>query len=384
MRVALVGTYPVDRTQILGGVQSAFAYLVDGLCQQDGLEIHVITSLKDISERQRLVQNGVLLHVLPPPHRFSLLTSYRAFRRTVHDELDRIKPDVVHAQEETHYGHACLKSDYPVVITLGHGIPREDAKHNENWKGRFREEIFYLLIERYCLRHARYLITVSHYATDYYRSVISPHARIYHIANAISQKFFNLMDFSDGKTILFAGRVMRLKRVLNLVRAVAEISRHVPNVQLRIAGECQTEPEYVATIRAFIREAGLDEQVHLLGQLSEQEILVEFVDCTLLALPSVQESSPMVVEQAMAAGKPVVATAVGGVPDMVEDGYTGFLVNVDDVVGLAEAIRRLLQQPELGRRMGQAGKEKALQNYSAAIVARRTYEVYRQIVADEG
>ena len=384
MRVALVGTYPLDRTQIHGGVQSAFAYLVDGLCQRDGLEIHVITTHEDNLERQEFVQNGALLHVLPPLRRFSLLTSYRAFRRALHDELARIKPDVVHAQEETYYGYACLKSGYPTVITLGHGIRHEDAKHTENWKGRLREEIFYLLIERYCLRHARYLIALSQYVTDYYKSVISPDAQIYHIANAVNEKFFNLMDSSDGKTILFAGRVMHLKRVLNLVQAVAEISQHMPNVQLRIAGECQSEPKYLAKIRAFIREAGLDEQVHLLGQLSEQDILTEFAGCTLLALPSVQESSPMVIEQAMAAGKPVVATAVGGVPDMVEDGRTGFLVNVDDVVGLAAAIRKLLQQPELRGRMGRAGKEKALQNFNEAIVARRTYEVYRQMAADGG
>jgi len=89
----------------------------------------------------------------------------------------------------------------------------------------------------------------------------------------------------------------------------------------------------------------------------------------------------MVIAQAMAAGKPVVTTPVGGIPDMVRDGETGLLVGVGDKDGLAEALLRLLRDPTLRTRMGKLGREFAIENYRVDHVARRTYEVYQQVAA---
>lgn len=91
----------------------------------------------------------------------------------------------------------------------------------------------------------------------------------------------------------------------------------------------------------------------------------------------------MVIAQAMAAGKPVVATPVGGVPAMMRDGETGYLVGVGDIDGLAAVLLRLLRDPALRDEMGRAGREFAIENYRADLVARRTYNVYREI-ADSG
>ena len=87
----------------------------------------------------------------------------------------------------------------------------------------------------------------------------------------------------------------------------------------------------------------------------------------------------MVIAQAMAAGKPVVATPVGGVAEMVSDGETGFLVDVGDVNALANALLRLLRDPSLRVRIGQSGRNFAIENYHADTVARRTYAVYQKV-----
>jgi glycosyltransferase involved in cell wall biosynthesis len=87
----------------------------------------------------------------------------------------------------------------------------------------------------------------------------------------------------------------------------------------------------------------------------------------------------MVIAQAMAAGKPVVATRVGGVPEMVSDGETGILYKVGDVLELADALVRLFQDESVRFEMGCEGKEKAEANYRASIVAHRTYQAYQDV-----
>ncbi len=103
-----------------------------------------------------------------------------------------------------------------------------------------------------------------------------------------------------------------------------------------------------------------------------------------MALPSAQENVPMVIAQAMAAGKPVVATRVGGVAEMVgQEGERGLLVDVGDIDGLAAAITHLLQSPAQCALLGQAGRSFALENYHLDRVAQRTFDVYQYIAATE-
>jgi glycosyltransferase involved in cell wall biosynthesis len=230
------------------------------------------------------------------------------------------------------------------------------------------------------MHHTRHLIAISHYVTDYFASQLRPDVQVHYVPNAIDESFFNPVSSPDGHTILFAGRVTPLKRVLDLIQAFAKIAQ-VPSAQLRIAGECSSERSYVESVRGFIQKANLEDQVHLLGALPEDAVLREFVGCDVLALPSAQENLSMVIAQAMAAGKPVVATPVGGIPEMVSDGETGFLVDVGDVDRLADALLRLLRDPSLRARMGQSGREFALENYGADTVARRTYNVYQKVAA---
>jgi glycosyltransferase involved in cell wall biosynthesis len=290
---------------------------------------------------------------------------------------------VVHAEDTAAHAYVALRSGYPAVITV-HGIRREDGRYFSSWGRRLRNYFDSMLIENYTLRHARHLIVISPYVSDYFASRLRPDLQMYHVPNAIDGRFFELSCDSGGQAVLFAGRVIPRKRVLDLVQAFARVLQHVPAAQLRIAGECDSEPAYVENIRRWIRQAGLEAHVNWLGSLSETAVLREFADCGVLALPSSQETAPMVLAQAMAAGKPVVASRVGGVAEMVgEAGERGFLVNVGEVDGLARAILRLLEAPALQTRMGQAGRAFALENYHLDRVAQRTLAAYKTIAAME-
>ncbi len=379
MKVAIVGDYPVDSTQIRGGVQAAFAYLVKGLSRIDDLQVHVLTlRRRDCTGPDRVERDGIILHLLPPFPRFERARNYRTLQSTLNERLTQIQPRVVHAQDATAYAYVALRSGYPAVVTA-HGIRREDGRYYGSFSRRVRNYFDSLLIERYIMRHTQHLIAISPYVTRYFAAQLKPDVQVFYISNAIDESFFNLANRADGRTVLFAGRVMPRKRVLDLIRAFAQVAQQIPSAQLRVAGEYHSEHSYTEAIRNVIHQADLGDRVHLLGALPEGAVLREFTGCDVLALPSAQETTPMVIAQAMAAGKPVIATPVGGVAEMVGDGETGFLVDVGDVDGLASALSRLLQDPSLRTRLGQAGHKFALENYHVDTVARRTYDMYKQI-----
>jgi glycosyltransferase involved in cell wall biosynthesis len=382
MRVAIVGSFPLDSNRIEGGVQSAFAYLVNGLRQIDDLEIHILTfGGRGLKRADQLEQDGVTIHLLPLFPRFEMAKNFRTYQTVLNEKLAQIRPSVVHAQDATDHAYVALRSGYPTVVTV-HGVRREDGKYVGSWRVRLRNYVYSLLIERSIMRKTRHLIAISRYVTAYYTKLLRPDVQVYYVPNAIDASFFDLAKNTNGsgsQIILFAGRVIPRKRVLDLVQAFAKIAQQAPGAQLRIAGEYNSEREYVETIRNFNQTANLEDRVHLLGPLAEADVLHEFAACDLLALPSAQETTPMVIAQAMAAGKPVVATPVGGVAEMVCDGETGFLVQVGDIDGLAGALRRLLENPSLRMAVGQASYKFANENYRASAVARRTYDVYQKI-----
>ncbi|NJN97121.1 MAG: glycosyltransferase family 4 protein [Anaerolineales bacterium] len=379
MRVAIIGDYPLNVARIQGGVQAAFAYLVKGLARIEDLQIHLVTMTGPrLAGQTQTRPDGVYLHYLPFFPRFEFARNYRTYQTHLNSVLAQIQPDVVHAQEATTHAYVALRSGYPAAVTM-HGIRREDIKYGVSLGVRVRNWLHNRLIEQYNLKQMRYLIAISRYVTDYFSTQLRPDVRVYYVPNAIDENFFTLPQSSVGHTLLYAGRVIARKRTLDLVHAFARIASRCPEAQLRIAGEYRSEASYAEAIQRYIQSNGLSDRVHLLGPLAEEAVLSEFARCDILVLPSAQETTPMVIAQAMAASKPVVATPVGGVTEMVRHDETGLLVEVGNVECLAQALLRLLEDSSLRTKLGQAGYQFALENYHINTVARRTVQVYQQI-----
>jgi glycosyltransferase involved in cell wall biosynthesis len=101
-------------------------------------------------------------------------------------------------------------------------------------------------------------------------------------------------------------------------------------------------------------------------------------------LPSANEGTPVSVIEALAGRRPVVATRVGGVPDVIRDGIDGFLVEPGDVDALAERLGRLAADPALAARMGEAGRERVLERYSVERLVGDVDALYRKLLAEKG
>ena len=393
IQVALLSGFPLDSDNVRNGVQAATNYLVNGLSRIENLELHYLTFRPPgLFGNEIIDQNGVNLHFLPPYPRFERLRNYRTYQKSLKTVLAKIQPDVIHAQGAASDALVALRSRYPTLVTA-HGIRREESKYYSSLRERIRGFIDSSLTEQQVIRRTRYLIAISNYIIRYFTDWFRPDLRFFSIPNAVDQSFFKL---NSGKVnqpinnnmgspvIFFAGRVTPLKRVMDLVQAFAMVLARIPSAKLRIAGNYNMDFSYAESIRNWILQAGLGDSIHLLGELKQVAILQEYDKCNIFVLPSSQENAPMVIAQAMAAGKPVIASHVGGISEMLgENGERGILVKVGDIDGIAKSIMRLLFDQDLMSRMSQACKVFALENYHQDRVSQKTYEVYRLVVEME-
>lgn len=172
------------------------------------------------------------------------------------------------------------------------------------------------------------------------------------VPNGIAVERFSATPEPVPGRLLAIGRLARPKRPDLVVRAVAELLRRYPGVHLRLVGDGPLRPE----VERLLSRLGLAEHVSLVGTRDDIPELVRTAACLVLA--SDYEGCPVSVIEAMAAAVPVVATRVGGVPELVDE-RTGVLVEPGDHSALAAAVGRLLERPDLGRRLGEAGRRVA-------------------------
>jgi glycosyltransferase involved in cell wall biosynthesis len=374
MRVVLVGPYPRDAGQPLGGVEASIVNLLEGFRAFPDIHPHVVTFVR--GGRTRLDRDDQLATVtyLPGRERLNNVTFYRSDRRRLSEALAELRPDIAHGQDAIGYGYVTLKAagDVPVVLSI-HGIVREELRHMVNPTDKIRASIAPVRVQNYCIRHARYLLAPSRYPEEYFRSRIG--GSIIDVGNAISDRFFAVSPAPEAGRVLYAGGITPGKRVLDLVDALSIIRRELPGATLRLAGHTDDRP-YVEAVRDRARSLGLDEQVTFLGNVSTEELVEEYRAASLLVLPSAQENSPMVIREAMAVGVPVVATRVGGVAWLVDDGQTGFLVDVGDVEATARRSIEILGDESRQAALGEAARVAAAHRFRARDVAARVREVY--------
>ncbi|MFE5887364.1 glycogen synthase [Streptomyces sp. NPDC056468] len=185
----------------------------------------------------------------------------------------------------------------------------------------------------------------------------------------------------DRPYVLFVGRITRQKGVPHLLRAVRDID---PAAQVVLCAGAPDTPEIDREFRDLYQELSrVREGVHWIPQmLPRPEVIQLLTHAAVFVCPSVYEPLGIVNLEAMACGTPVVASQVGGIPEVVDDGKTGLLVPLDDdfEAGLARALDSLIGDPETAGRMGEAGRQRAVGEFGWDAVARRTARLYGEIL----
>jgi len=179
----------------------------------------------------------------------------------------------------------------------------------------------------------------------------------------------------SGAAVLCMGRLGRGKGSYVLLDAAKQLATLGIEMRLRLAGDGDVEG-----VRRRAAELGIADRVDLLGWIGPGEKRRELAAARLFTLPSFNEGLPMSILEAMAAGLPIVATPVGGIPDAVRDGIDGHLVPPGDVDALAARLAGLLGDPKRARAMGWAGHERVRAEFSADVLVPRIEALYREVL----
>ena len=181
--------------------------------------------------------------------------------------------------------------------------------------------------------------------------------------------------------VAVVGRVNPSKGIEYFLRAAAAVHAVHPAARFLVVGP-DADPAYHAKLEALAHELGIAGQVIFTGHRTDLPRVLS--DVTVSVLASLSEAMPNAVLESMAAGVPVVATRVGGVPEAVEDGVTGLMVPPADAAALAAGIRRLLASPPLAARIGQAAAHSVRTCFSLDRMVRSTEDLYRDLAARKG
>lgn len=174
-----------------------------------------------------------------------------------------------------------------------------------------------------------------------------------------------------GATVLFMGELTRGKGVYDLIRAVARLADEFPRLQLVCAGTGAS-----ATLHQLAGELGIGDRVIAPGWLDEEGKRAELTRATAFALPSYAEGMPMALLEAMSWALPVIATPVGGIPQVITDGVNGLLVGPGDIEGLSAGLGRILRESSLRERLGKAGRQTIEDRFSVDSAVQRLCGIY--------
>jgi len=172
--------------------------------------------------------------------------------------------------------------------------------------------------------------------------------------------FFNEKDTSFEKYILFVGVLYKIKGVSYLVRAFSKIEKQFPDFKLKIVGDGPEKDN----LKEQAKKLGIENKIEFLGKLNLEETKDVMKHCYLLCLPSVSEGLPRVIMEAMALSKPVVASNVGGIGEIVKNGETGFLFEKENMDDLTDKLKKIIANDELMKQMGERAGEFARKYFS--------------------
>jgi glycosyltransferase involved in cell wall biosynthesis len=373
VKVAVVTSFPADLEAPRGGVEAVSANLVRALARFDDLDVHVVTASRSCRTATTQSWDRVTLHRLPWAGGSMLRNATGPGRRQMQNYLHHLKPDVVHAHDT--YGLMVEGLPIPRVFTI-HGFIHGDTLVSGERFARLRSWIW-RRIETAGWADQPHIISITPYVRERLRGIAT--GVIHDIDNPIAERFFDIARAEDKATIFSAAVVTPRKNTLALVDAVAELAANGIDCSLRLAGSLE-DGGYVQQVRERIRRHGLEDRAILLGRIDTEQVRRELAVASVFALVSLEENSPMGIEEAMAAGVPVVTSNRCGMPYMVRDGESGFLVDPHDPHDIARRLRQLLENGELRRSMGAKGREIALDRFHPAKVAARTREVYMQAI----
>lgn len=379
MKLAMLGPYPIDKgvNSIRGGVQAVIVNMVKGLSRFRGLDVHIVTASDDIDKAIDFKSNGINIHAVPSDKSFGNVTLYRKVRKRISVKINQIGPDLIHTHSLGYYTLSALESGHKKIVVSTHGMSDRDWKTFRGLKEKVRRCIQYR-INKKCMDKARNIIVNSPYAKECLCKLKDKN--IYELDNPVSESFFELSnDFEEKGRLLFVGNILREKGIMTLLYSLKMLKESFDGIKLMLAGQVNDKSFYSELVK-FIENNRLTKHAHFLGHLKEGELREEYKKASIFVFPSQKDVAPLVVLQAMASRKAIVASRVGGIPYIIDDGINGFLVDKENHGMFSDKTALFIKDSALRRKFGLNARRKAFDNYRIDKIAARLYEIYGEVM----
>lgn len=290
----------------------------------------------------------------------------------LHDEW---RPDVVCA-------HGYKAGFYTIILRWLRGC--RFVAFSRGWTSENLKIHLYGMIDKAIVRFADVIVAVSNSQRLKLLKAWVPDSRIVVVENAVTVSGqatpstgaadirAELGLAAETPLVLAAGRLSPEKGYDDLLRAIVEVRRVIPNVCLLLAGAGMLDEE----LRAQAKSLGIEANVRFLG--FRKDILQMYGQVNVFALSSLSEGLPNVILESMAIGLPVVATRVGGLPEIIDDGRTGILVEARDTSGLAAGLVRMLNDKGFAGAVAKQAREDVYTRFSPEVQTERLLDVYRR------
>ena len=370
MKIAIL--VPLFPPKWLAGTEIATYNIAKHLAKR-GHEVHVITSL-DKGLPKEGIEQGFHIHRIGYPRVQSL--GFIVFHLKFLFLIKRIKPDILHSQSVAIGWHAFIAKKVlhkPYLVWV--------RGYSEYLSWRFRK-----LISKPALKNADAVIALTEDMKREIQKFCDRGALV--IPNGIDlERFEGLprgnirrqLKITNGqKIIIFVGTLYSIKGVKYLIQAMKLIKNGNRNARLMLVGNGKERQ----SLEELTKELDLEEDVTFVGKVPNEEVPQYMIASDVFVLPSLSEGFPNVILEAMACGLPIVVTKVRGLPEIIEEGKNGFLVEPRSPEQIAEKVLQLLEDDDLRERISRNNKEKVKQ-YSWERIMRRLEDVYRNLVKQE-
>jgi glycosyltransferase involved in cell wall biosynthesis len=350
--------------------------LAEALAKRD-VDIHVVTISNEFNQDYSFKKNNVIYDFLKSTGKIKrVLSLYESDKLRIHSFLKKEGFDIVHGQGLNMFGYYAVTSEIPHVLTIHLYMTTRDRLKEID---RIHLIKIYLLLlsviqKKIILKRTKHAISISRVV----RKILVQKglkAKIHDIENPVCPDFFLKEQSLSEDYCLYVGSLTERKNVLDLVKALEKTKMgKLKIISQTVAGE------YYSQIKKYVENNNLLHRVVFLGHKRNNEIVYHLKKSMFLVLPSMKEMAPMVISEAMAAGKPVIATAIDGIPYMIKEGETGFLVPPGNSQKLAEKMELLFANRDLCQKMGRKARREAENRWYPDMVAEQTILVYQEII----
>ena len=347
--------------------------LLQGFAQLPGVKVHVVTCTQQPMQSPEKLAENIWFHSLHVPKLGWLKTGYQGCIRAVRRKMREIRPDLVHGQgTERDCSLSAVFSGHPNVLTI-HGNMRLVAQVNQarpftyNWLA--------ARLESFTVPRAAGVVCITRYTRE---AVADQARRTWVLPNAVDASFFEVEPDPDpAMNILCVGAITLRKNQNEFIRALDPLAAQRSFRVTFLGGVSASDPytqEFLQLIqtRPWCQHAGFADRARLKEHLQRASLLV---------LPSLEDNCPMVVLEAMAASVPVVAAKVGGVPDLIEEGITGWFCDPLDRDSMRAAVEQVLVDADGRIRIRERAKAVALERFHPRVIAQRHVELYREVLS---